>query len=178
MIEERIAHEIAHGTLLREAWPGKLWYWETPAGRLRWKRRLKMLTSHITSDMNVLEIGCGVGYFTKEIAKTNAHVTAIDISPDLLQVAQKDIKAANVTFKIENAYDLNLSDNTFDTVVGSSVLRHLDARQALKEFNRVLKPGGSVFFTEPNMANPQILLQKIFLFLKDRLKIPPMKQLF
>ena len=95
-----------------------------------------------------------------------------------MQVAQKDIKAANVTFKIENAYDLNLSDNTFDTVVGSSVLRHLDARQALKEFNRVLKPGGSVFFTEPNMANPQILLQKIFLFLKDRLKIPPMKQLF
>jgi len=45
-------------------------------------------------------------------------------------------------------------------------LHHLDIEQALKEFNRTLKPGGTLFFTEPNMANPQVLLQKNIPFFK------------
>ncbi len=166
MADERIAHEIAHGKLLRKAWSGTLWYWETPAGQIRWQRRVKMLLSHITPEMKVLEIGCGVGYFTREILKTGAHVTAIDISPDLLRVAQDSIKEDRVTFKEENAYSLSFPDNTFDTIIGSSVLHHLDIDQALREFDRVLKPGGTAFFTEPNMANPQIFLQKNIPFLK------------
>jgi ubiquinone/menaquinone biosynthesis C-methylase UbiE len=110
--------------------------------------------------MNVLEVGCGVGYFTKEIIKTNAKVIAIDISPDLLQVAKENVKGSNLTFKVDNAYKLNFPECVFDTIIGSSVLHHLDVVQALKEFNRTLKPGGTLFFTEPNMANPQVFLQK------------------
>jgi ubiquinone/menaquinone biosynthesis C-methylase UbiE len=145
---------------LRRKWNGKLWYWETAAGQIRWKRRLEMLISHIKPGMDVLEVGCGVGYFTKEMIKTQAKVVAIDISPDLLNVAQEHIQGANVTFKIDNAYDLSFSAGAFDIIVGSSVLHHLDVDQALKEFYRILRPGGAMFFTEPNMANPQIFLQK------------------
>jgi len=119
-----------------------------------------MLTSHLTPDMEVLEIGCGVGYFTGGIAKTNARVTAIDISPDFLKIARKNVSETNVTFKVDNAYKLSFPDDSFDTIVGSSVLHHLDVNQALQEFSRVLKPGGTVFFTEPNMINPQVFLQK------------------
>lgn len=160
MADERIEHEIAHGKLLSKAWLGKFWYWETPAGQIRWQRRLKMLISHITPDMEVLEIGCGVGYFTKGIAKTNAHVTAIDISPDFLKVAQEGVLETNVTFKVDNAYKLSFPDQSFDTIIGSSALHHLEVDRALKEFSRVLKPGGTVFFTEPNMINPQVFFQK------------------
>jgi len=134
MTKERIDHEVEHGKILKEAWSGKLWYWETPAGQIRWKRRLKMLSSHILPHMNVLEVGCGVGYFTKEIIKTGAKITAIDISPDLMQVAQDNVKGPNLTFKIDNAYHLHFPDSVFDTIIGSSILHHLDNEQTIKFF--------------------------------------------
>ena len=160
MVDDRIEHEIAHGKYLKKIWSGTLWYWETPAGKRRWDRRVKMLTSHIAAGMEVLEIGCAVGYFTKEIAKSNAHVTAIDISPDLLEVAKKSVKSSNVTFQVDNAYDLSFQDNSFDTIVGSSILHHLDVDKAFAELYRVLKPGGVIYFTEPNMLNPQVFLER------------------
>lgn len=160
VIDQRIEHEIAHGKHLREIWSGTFWYWETVAGKLRWRRRVEMLTSHITSMMKVLEIGCGIGYFTAEIAKSKADVVAIDISRDLLEVARAKVRASNVVFKEENAYALGFQNNAFDTIIGSSVLHHLDVSKALAEFSRVLKPGGTIFFTEPNMLNPQVFLER------------------
>lgn len=160
MVDQRIEHEISHGRHLKSLWSGMFWYWETPAGKLRWRRRVKMLTSHIASQMKVLEVGCGVGYFTEEIAKTNASLVGIDISPDLLEAARSRIKAPHVTLKVENAYAMSFAENTFDTIVGSSVLHHLDVDKALREFFRVLRPGGEIYFTEPNMLNPQIFLER------------------
>src|SRR6185295_12378485 len=75
--KERLEKEVEHGKFICKSWSGMLWYWETPAGRVRWKRRLKMLTAHITPQMEVLEIGCAVGYFTKEIAQLKPRVVAI-----------------------------------------------------------------------------------------------------
>ena len=159
-MDERLENERRHGQRLRKIWSGTFWYWETPAGRLRWQRRLRMLTAHISKGMRVLEVGAGVGYFTEHIVKTGAQVCAIDISPDLLEVAKERITADNVEFKVDNAYDMQCADQVFDSVVGSSVLHHLDVEKALAEFYRVLKPGGSVYFTEPNMVNPQVFLER------------------
>ena len=68
--------------------------------------------------------------------------------------------APNVHFQIENAYELSYGDAVFDSVVGSSILHHLEIEPALREIRRVLKPGGTICFTEPNMLNPQIAIQK------------------
>src|SRR5262249_22141339 len=46
------------------------------------------------------------------------------------------------------------------SVVGSSILHHLQIESALGEIYRVLKLGGTIYFTEPNMLNPQIAIQK------------------
>lgn len=98
-MDKRIQNEITHGRHLKESGAGEIWNRETPAGKLRLARRVKMLTAHIKSDMRVLEIGCGEGYFTKHIAKTNAQVVAIDISPELIDTAKSSITSNNVTFK-------------------------------------------------------------------------------
>jgi SAM-dependent methyltransferase len=172
-MEKRLENEVEHGKFLAQNGAGEIWNWESPAGKLRWKRRVNMLTSHIELNMNVLEIGCGSGYFTQELAKTGAHITAIDISPDLIQLAKKNITSKNVDFILENAYALSFESNRFDSIVGSSVLHHLDVGKALSEFYRVLKKGGSIYFTEPNMLNPQIAIQKNIPFIKKAMGDSP-----
>lgn len=172
-MDKRLENEIEHGKYLAREGAGEVWNWESAAGKIRWQRRVKMLTSHLKSSDKVLEIGCGTGYFTKEIAKTGAFITAIDISPELLNIAKVAITEPNVSFMIENAYSLSFKDNSFDSIVGSSVLHHLEIEKAISEMYRVLNPGGSIYFTEPNMLNPQIALQKNIPALKRKLGDSP-----
>ncbi|HTG44097.1 MAG TPA: class I SAM-dependent methyltransferase [Verrucomicrobiae bacterium] len=169
----RLEHEIAHGRYLIAHGAGEIWNWEGAAGHLRWQRRVQMLRSHLQPEMDVLELGCGTGLFTAELAKTGARITAVDISPELLEVARLQCQSANVRFVIQNAYALDYADASFDSVLGSSVLHHLELDQALTEAYRVLRPGGHFRFTEPNMLNPQIAIQKNIPAVKRRLGDSP-----
>jgi len=172
-VQERIAKEIQHGRFLAQHGAGEIWNWESPAGRVRWARRVKMLSKHLGSGMSVLELGCGAGYFTRELASSGAEVVAIDISPELLEIATANCSAPNVRYEIQNAYELSYPDAVFDSVVGSSVLHHLEIEAALREIYRVLKPGGRISFTEPNMLNPQIAIQKNVPWVKRKLGDSP-----
>lgn len=170
--DARLENEIRHGAQIADS-PGEVWNWESPAGKIRWRRRTAMLSGHIVPTMRVLELGCGAGYYTKELARTGAEICAIDISPDLLMLAARSVSDPRVTFMQANAYAMEFADESFDSVVGSSVLHHLDVEPAIREIFRVLKKGGSMVFTEPNMLNPQIMLQKNILWLKKRLGDSP-----
>ena len=116
----RIAKEIQHGRFLAEHGAGEIWNWESPAGKLRWARRVKMLSSHLKPGMTVLELGCGTGSFTRELARSGADVVAIDVSPELLEIGRENCSAPNVRY-VQNACALSYSDATFDSIVGSSV---------------------------------------------------------
>jgi 2-polyprenyl-3-methyl-5-hydroxy-6-metoxy-1,4-benzoquinol methylase len=123
--------------------------------------------------MVVLELGCGIGYFTSELIHSGAEIVAIDVSPDLLKIAKAQHSAHNVRYEIQNAYAMTYLDAMFDSVVGSSVLHHLEIEAALREIYRVLKPSGTIYFTEPNMLNPQIAVQKNIPAIKRRLGDSP-----
>jgi SAM-dependent methyltransferase len=172
-VQERIAKEIQHGRFLAQHGAGEIWNWESPAGKLRWARRVKMLSSHLRPGMTVLELGCGTGTFTQELARSGADVIAIDVSAELLEIARANHSAPNVHYQNENAYALSYPDAAFDSVVGSSVLHHLEVEEALRNIHRVLKPGGTIFFTEPNMLNPQIAVQKNVPWIKRKLGDSP-----
>jgi SAM-dependent methyltransferase len=172
-MQERIAKEIQHGRFLAEHGAGEIWNWESPAGKLRWARRVKMLSRHLRPGMSVLELGCGTGYFTRELARSGADVVAIDVSPELLEIAKANSSAPNVRYEIQNAYELGYPDAAFDSVVGSSVLHHLEIEPAIREIYRVLKPSGTIYFTEPNMLNPQIAIQKNVPWMKRKLGDSP-----
>jgi len=164
-MSDRVENETIHGKYLASHGAEKLWNWESPAGIVRWQRRTAMLSANLTSSMKVLEIGCGTGLFTKELLKTKAEIFAIDLSQDLLRTAMATITESNVHFEEQNACCLRFKDEMFDAVVGSSTLHHIDLIPALQEFNRVLKPGGFITFTEPNMLNPQVFVERKFRFL-------------
>ena len=123
--------------------------------------------------MTVLELGCGTGYFTQELARSGADVVAIDVSPELLEIARSNCSAPNVRYQIENAYALSYPEAVFDSVVGSSVLHHLEIAAAIRNIYRALKPGGTIYFTEPNMLNPQIAIQKNVPLIKQKLGDSP-----
>ena len=172
-MQERIAQEIRHGRFLAQHGAGQIWNWESPAGKLRWARRVKMLSSHLKRGMNVLELGCGAGYFTQELVRSGADIVAIDVSPELLEIARSNCSAPNVQYQLENACELSYDDAVFDSVVGSSVLHHLEIEKALRDVYRVLKPAGTIYFTEPNMLNPQIAIQKNIPWIKRKLGDSP-----
>jgi SAM-dependent methyltransferase len=169
----RLDNEVAHGRFLAAHGAGEVWNWESPAGRLRWERRVQMLGAHLRPGMTILEVGCGTGSFTRELARSGAEVVAIDVSSELLEIARANCSAPNVQYQIQNAYALSYSQGVFDSVVGSSVLHHLEIEAAIRDMYRVLKPGGTIYFTEPNMLNPQIAIQKNIPWIKRKLGDSP-----
>jgi len=166
--DERTRNEILHGEYIRKHGE-EVWNWSSPAGKMRWARRCRLFTEFLGNHKSlVLEIGCGTGLFTKELARTDNTIVAIDISAALIAKAKERISAANVNFVVGNAQEAEFKSESFDFIVGSSTLHHLDVNSALKEFFRILKPGGKIMFTEPNMMNPQVALIKNLPFIKRR----------
>ncbi len=158
----RIASEIAHGRFLAENDPELQWGWGTPAGKVRARRRAQRIVSgaHIGPGSRVLEIGCGSGLFTSMFAASGAEILAVDLSPELIRLAQmRDLP--NARFILKNFEDCAL-DGPFDAVLGSSVLHHLDLARTWRKILQLLKPGGWMSFAEPNMANPQVWMERHF----------------
>ncbi len=166
--EKRIKSEIAHGKKL-SANAEKVWHWEGSIGRARYKRRVKFLSSALRNGVKCLEVGCGTGLFTQDLVKSGADITAIDISADLLEHAKK--KVPNVTFLEKDACYTGFPDESFDVVVGSSILHHLDIDLSLKEIYRILKKDGTLWFTEPNYLNPHVYLERRVEFLRIKLGV-------
>ncbi len=161
-MDVRLKHEIEHSKKIAP-FAESIWGWSGKAGSLRWERRVKMLTKGLKPHHYVLEVGCGTGLLTKEIVKTGAKVYSLDISQDLINIARDKARGKNVTFLCSNAYELGFGEETFDYIVGMSVLHHLDIDRTFREFVRVLKDGGKIVFSEPNMLNPQIFVERFFL---------------
>ena len=160
----RAKHEIKHGKILSHSDPELIWNWNTPAGMLRAERRAELITkgSRLGPGVCALEIGCGTGMFTEMFAKTGAKLTAVDISLDLLKKAQaRNLPPDKVLFLEKRIEDYD-ADDSFDAVIGSSVLHHLDIETALKKIYTLLRPGGFMCFTEPNMLNPQVFIERKF----------------
>jgi SAM-dependent methyltransferase len=170
-LEERLMREKKHARVII-ATDERNWGWSTPAGQIRWQRRLDYLTQALNDRSgNVLEIGAGSGTFTADLAKAFQHLTAIDISEDLLAIAQG--KAPSAKCLCMDAHHLEFRESSFDAIVGCSVLHHLDWALAAKEFYGKLKPGGVIRFSEPNLLNPQIFLQKTIPSLKKKMGDSP-----
>ncbi len=174
-MNNRVGNELRHDEkILKNA--DNVWGREGPVGEFRTKRRAEMIIHYCEMNKNftVLEIGCGTGTLTEYLAKTGAQITATDLSQGFLDLASQRIKYPNVSFQTANAEHLdNFKNNSFDAVVGLSILHHLDIQLALRNIHRVLKSGGMMAFSEPNMLNPQIMIQKNIPFIKKMLGDSP-----
>ncbi len=99
---------------------------------------------------SVLDVGCGPGTITLEIAKrvTPGRVVGLDRSDEVIAAAVADASDAAVTnleYRVGDVYSLDFPDDSFDVVHAHQVLQHLsDPVAALVEMRRVCRPGGIV----------------------------------
>jgi ubiquinone/menaquinone biosynthesis C-methylase UbiE len=102
----------------------------------------------VSGNERVLDLGAGGGLVTLELAPRVEHVTALDISPamlDRLEVHAGEQNVENVTAVVADMRRLPFEDDSFDVVVSNYAFHHLvDAEKALAlaETRRVLVPGG------------------------------------
>jgi 2-polyprenyl-3-methyl-5-hydroxy-6-metoxy-1,4-benzoquinol methylase len=108
---------------------------------------------YLDADNTVLEIGCGTGEKTLELAQYAESILATDISSVMIQSAQKkkddhDIK--NVDFIKTAIFDNSLKKETYDIILTFNVLHFIINReQFMKRINYLLKPGGIFICTVP-----------------------------
>jgi ubiquinone/menaquinone biosynthesis C-methylase UbiE len=108
------------------------------------------LVPHLASGQRLLDVGCGPGTITADLAELVApgEVVALDREPAVLEEASRTVAARNqdnVTITAGDVYALDFADGAFDVVHAHQLLQHLsDPVAALREMRRVTRSGGLV----------------------------------
>ncbi|GAB5559081.1 MAG: hypothetical protein SynsKO_07280 [Synoicihabitans sp.] len=109
---------------------------------------------------HALDFGCGVGRLTQALGDHFDHVTGVDIAAPMIELAnQHNKRPESVKFRLNPASDLALfPDDSFDLVYSVITLQHIPPALIpgyIKEFGRICRPGGAVFFQLPTVAPPK-----------------------
>lgn len=137
-------------------------------------KREKRIIADITStfrDKDVLEIGSHswIVWLKGHVKPKKLH--CINISQAELDKGIDNAEELDfpIEFHLMDANNLEFPDEAFDVVYGGAILHHLDIEKSVSEIHRVLKPGGTVFFTEPLNMNP---LYKLYRFFNKKERTP------
>jgi len=98
----------------------------------------------------VIEFGCGTGYYTKVIAKNARHIIATDLSDEMLEVAGTQLKEfQNITIEKADCESTSFPSKRFDTVVMVNVIHFIEnPHKSLQESYRILKDGGLLLLVD------------------------------
>ena len=147
----------------RVEWPFASWIVSEAMVPWNLKEYGRILESYFPGDdgircKQILDCGCGVGVISVLLAKRGAFMKAVDISPKTVSIAKKLARENDLEGFIEVKEgileDLPYPDVSFDIIVGTRILHHVEVEPSGHELVRVLKPGGRAIFWEPTYKNP------------------------
>ncbi|NPV01305.1 MAG: class I SAM-dependent methyltransferase [Brevinematales bacterium] len=123
------------------------------------KRIEKIMKTNPVKNPKIIDLGCGPGHLCKSIHEKGFPVIGVDISENSLKlVREKGIP----TIKADLQEKLPFKDDELDILVASEVVEHIfDTETFMSELKRVMKPGGSIIITTPNVAS---LARRFLLF--------------
>lgn len=111
-----------------------------------YQKKLNETQSYFSSDMRVVEFGCGTGTTAIHHAPFVDHIDAIDISENMLEIGRERAHQAsveNVDYHLGTLHDFNAEAESVDAVLGLNVIHLIPNRQeVIAEVARILKPGG------------------------------------
>jgi len=99
---------------------------------------------------DVIEFGCGTGYFTKAIARNAEHVIATDLSDEMLKVARMQLREfQNVTIQKADGTNTSFPTERFDSLFMANLIHVIDSpSQCLRESHRILRDEGSLIVVD------------------------------
>ena len=116
------------------------------ADEASYQKKLEITRGYVKPDMAVLEFGCGTGSTAIAHAAYVNHIQAIDLSANMLEIARSkaaDAGVSNVTLQQASIDAFEAPDESFDAILGLSILHLLtDRNAAIAKVYRMLKPGG------------------------------------
>lgn len=121
-----------------------------------------LAATHLEADAPVLEVGCGMGNYTFELVRRGVALEGLDLSAVLLD-RLRDYAGEEFSIPLHCADVLAPPDELagrFAGVIGFFTLHHLhDLQASISSMVRLLRPGGSFAFVEPNAFNPLYYIQ-------------------
>ncbi len=124
---------------------------------------IEKLRYDLLKNSKVLDIGTGTGIIPFSVYNKVSCITAIDISPKMIDMAKQKLqlsKIDNINFLVQDSYNLEFPDNTFDIVIASNIMHLLNLPETcLKEVKRVLKNDG--LFIAPTFCVGENIKTKI-----------------
>lgn len=115
------------------------------------KNYIRIIEKLDLSDEKLLDVGCGTGEILNSLGKIypNAGLYGIDISPQMIEVANKKEYAKKIKYVCGDAENIPYPDNKFDVLLTSESFHHYpNPTKALKEFGRVLKTNGKLILCD------------------------------
>lgn len=104
---------------------------------------IEMTRTHLTSEQNVLDFGCGTGYSTRQLGESVKTIVGLDYSEEMIKVAELKPKQENVSYQVGSIEDMTSGQGQYDVVVVYNVLHLVDNLDDLmKQMNQLLKPDG------------------------------------
>jgi ubiquinone/menaquinone biosynthesis C-methylase UbiE len=92
---------------------------------------------------NALDIGCGTGTFSRQLAKHSRNVTGLDLSPEMIRVArERSTTYSGIRYEVADVMTYPMSENHFDCIASIGTLHHLPFEAILSRIRQALKPGG------------------------------------
>jgi ubiquinone/menaquinone biosynthesis C-methylase UbiE len=104
----------------------------------------QFLLQHVpVACIDALEVGCGTGMFSRRLAEKANHVTAIDLSSEMIRIARaRSARAQNLDYLWADVMSCELAGKTFDCIVTIATLHHLPQRAAIAKLKQILRPNG------------------------------------
>ena len=153
-LESRIGYRIVLGDTRHFGYYKKGTWWPFPINSaLRAMEELLFQSLRLTAGAKVLDAGCGVGHVAMFMGAKGLNVEAIDLLARHAEKAKRNVQRRHLEDRVQvsrqSYQDLSFGDGTFDGVYTMETLSHAtNAQQALREFYRVLKPGGAIVSIE------------------------------
>lgn len=135
------------------------------------RRKVELIKNlcQLHKDDRILEIGCGTGAYSIELAKFIDSIHSIDCTPSMIKQAKKLRSHKNITYYVG---DIHNWQGKYSVILGFNVLQYLRLDEAIPNIKNILHTKGAIGFIEPNAMNPLAFMLTKIPFIRKMFKRP------